>query len=337
MTPGNRAAAALCVAAAGISVPRASAQSASAEKLFREGRTLIKSGKLADGCEKIAASDRLEPSIGALLNLGDCREKLGQLATAWAAFRRAEAMAHRAGNDKKREAEAQRRADKLESQLPSLEIDVPRPVDGLSVRRDDELVDAATFGTPLPIDPGTHTIIATAPGRQSWRKVLWIESRRMQISVPVLERVPVTRPDSAPKVALVGAAVPEPVPPPVVTVTRTEPARSRWTVTRGISAALAVGGVGALATGTYFGLRSRDLREQADLRCPTAACGDPAGLRLNDEAQSDASLANILFAAGGTAALASIVLWFAGSPGETTIITPSIGDRRAGLSVARSF
>ena len=135
MTPGKRVAAALCVAAVGISAPRASAQSASAELLFREGRTLIKSGKLAAGCDKLAASDRLEPSIGTALNLGDCREKLGQLATAWAAFRRAEAMAHRAGNDGKREAEARRRADRLESQLPSLEIDVPRPVDDLVVRR----------------------------------------------------------------------------------------------------------------------------------------------------------------------------------------------------------
>src|SRR4051812_35345515 len=71
------------------------AQSAEAEVLFRDGRTLIRRGKLAQGCDKLDASERLESSVGTLLNLGDCREKLGKFASAWAAFRKAEAMAKR--------------------------------------------------------------------------------------------------------------------------------------------------------------------------------------------------------------------------------------------------
>jgi hypothetical protein len=77
----------------------AHAQSAPAEALFRDGRALIKQGKLEAGCDKLAASEKLESSVGTLLNLGDCKEKLGQTATAWAAFRKAEAMAKRAAND----------------------------------------------------------------------------------------------------------------------------------------------------------------------------------------------------------------------------------------------
>ena len=60
---------------------RASAQSAEAEILFRDGRNLIKQGKVAEGCTKLAASERLEPSVGTLLNLGDCNEKLGHVAS----------------------------------------------------------------------------------------------------------------------------------------------------------------------------------------------------------------------------------------------------------------
>ena len=71
----------------------ARAQSAEAEMLFREGKRLIKDGKIAEGCDKLEASDRIESSVGTLLNLADCREKNQQLATAWATFRKAAASA----------------------------------------------------------------------------------------------------------------------------------------------------------------------------------------------------------------------------------------------------
>ena len=109
----------------------AHAQSADAEALFRDGRNLIRRGKTAAGCDKLAASERLESSVGTLLNLGDCREKLGKLASAWAAFRKAEAMAKRSGGDDKRRDEAARRAAQLEPRLANLEIDVPHGVEGL--------------------------------------------------------------------------------------------------------------------------------------------------------------------------------------------------------------
>src|SRR5689334_12967515 len=127
----------LSIVCAAVYVPAtagvAHAQSAEAEALFRDGRALIRRGKLAPGCDKLAASERLETSVGTLLNLGDCREKLGKLASAWAAFRKAEAMARRAGSDDKRQAEAERRARQLEPKLSNLEIRVAQRNDGLVV------------------------------------------------------------------------------------------------------------------------------------------------------------------------------------------------------------
>src|SRR4051812_25694892 len=100
-----------------LAAPPAHADSAGAEALFRDGRTLIKQGNLDAGCDKLEASEKLESSVGTLLNLGDCREKQGRVATAWAAFRKAESTAKLAGNDKKRQLEAHRRAAKLEDSL----------------------------------------------------------------------------------------------------------------------------------------------------------------------------------------------------------------------------
>jgi hypothetical protein len=313
----------------------ARAQSAEAEALFRDGRALIKAGKLAPGCDKLAASERLETSIGTLLNLGDCREKLGKLASAWAAFRKAEAIAKRAGGDERRQAEAGRRAAQLEPRLSNLVIDVSRRIDGLIVRRGDEVVDPATFNTPLPVDPGSYTIAAEAAGFAPWRTTVTVAAgtTRKVVEIPAL--TPMAPPPAEP----VAAVWPPPRP---EFVRRTPPPeRGTWSVARGFSAALAIAGAGAIGTGVYFGLHSRDLSDRADARCPMTTCGDTEGLRLNDQAQTAASRANILYIAGGAAIASAAVLWFVGAPSEVAVVpiasAPGSGPPSVGLAMTGSF
>src|SRR5665647_1886388 len=149
MTLADRARAVALFAATGLLVPlsTARAQSAEAEVLFRDGRKLIKQGKLAPGCDKLAASEKIETSVGTLLNLGDCREKLGKVASAWAAFRKAEGVAKRSGGDDKRQLEARKRADKLEPTLANLVIQVDQRVEGLVVKRDGLVIDVGAWNT----------------------------------------------------------------------------------------------------------------------------------------------------------------------------------------------
>ena len=293
----------------------ARAQSAEAEALFREGKKLIKQGKLAEGCDKIEASERLETSVGALLNLGDCRDKLGQLASAWAAFRKAEATAKHAGNDEKRRAEAHRRAALLEPKLLYLVLQVERAVDGLIVRRDGEPVDHQLWNTAVPVDPGTYEIAAEAPGYRPWRSSVGVDARvrRRVVSVPALEPAP---PEAPPPPPL--AVTPAPAAPPPLAA-RAPGGRRTWTTQRKVAAGLAAAGASALAAGAYFGWRAGDLAEQADRRCPSVMCGDGEGLRLNAEARTAATTANVLYAAGGAAAVTAAILWLAGKPGDTAI------------------
>ena len=317
----------------------AHAQSAEAEALFRDGRNLIKRGKLAAGCDKLAASERLESSVGTLLNLGDCREKLGKLASAWAAFRKAEAMARRAGGDDKRQAEAARRAAQLEPRLSNLVVEVPARVDGLVVRREGEIVDAAQWSTPLPIDPGSYTIVAEAPGYLAWRTTVTVAggAKRQVVTVPGLERAPAPPPPAAPPAE---PAAPETAPPatalvggsvqPVVIV------RPTWSPMRKVSLAVGLAGAGAIGTGIYFGWKSKDLQDRADQRCPTAVCADPEGLRLNDRARTNALTANILYVAGGATLATALVLWLVGAPDET-VLTPMAGDHQLGVTLTGSF
>jgi hypothetical protein len=340
MTLADRALAVALLAATGLFVdlPSAHAQSAEAEMLFRDGRKLIKDGKLAAGCDKLEASSRLEPSVGTLLNLGDCREKLGKVASAWAAFRKAEAMAKRAGNDDKRQGEASRRAAQLEPNLSNLVIDVQHRVDGLVVRRDGEVIERSLWSTAIPLDPGGYKIVAEAPGYTPWRMdvVLGPKTKRQVVSVPQLARAAVARtpePVPAPVVAVAPEITPaQPAADPVITVRR-----GTWSPTRKFSVGLAMLGVGALGTGVYFGVRATDLQDQADARCPLTACADPEALRLNSKAQDNATRANVLYVAGGAAVATATVLWFVGRPGEGRVIKPTFTDGHVGVSYGGSF
>jgi hypothetical protein len=328
----------VAVTAAVCPLATAHAQSAEAEVLFRDGRDLVKHGKLAAGCDKLAASERLESSVGTLLNLGDCREKLGKLASAWAAFRKAEAMAKRAEGDDRRQAEASRRAAKLEPRLPNLEINVAHHVDGLIVRRDGELVGEAQWNTALPVDPGSYTIIAEAAGYRTWRVTVPIGfgASREVVVVPPLERLP-----AAPSPEVV--AKPSPQPPvgpavrPATTPTPTPtPGAGTWSTLRKLSVGIAAAGTAALGTGVAFGLHANALRDQANRRCPAVVCPDPEGLAQNARAQTAAARANGLYIVGGGTLVAAVVLWFVGAPDET-IVVPTAGDRRLGVALSGRF
>lgn len=341
MTPVNRVAflsLAALLAVPILHAPRAHAQSAEAEALFRDGRKLIKQHKIAAGCDKIEASERLETSVGTLLNLGDCREKLGKLASAWAAFRKAESLAKRAGNDDKRQAEARRRAAALEPNLSNLVIEVGHKTEGLVIKRDGAEVDAGVWNTAVPIDPGNYAIIAEAPGYKPYRTTVTINYKaKRRVLIPALERETVpTRPETTVVAPATPVVVTQPRREPVAVVTRTrEP--SMWTGTRQFSVVLGIAGAAAVGGGFYYGSRSQDLQEQSNARCPLTVCPDPEGLRLNDRAQDAALRANVMFVGGGVALAAATVLWFVGAPDNETVIAPTVGRDQVGVSFAGSF
>jgi len=171
--------------------PRAFAQSASvqAQSLFDEGRKLLQAGKLAEACAAFESSQKLDPAITTLLNLADCREQNHQLATAWGAFVDANRMARDKNNDKLAKV-ANNHAHKLEPRLSKLTITVPadRQVAGLEVLRGTEPVNPASWNHALPIDGGTYTITARAPGHAPWSatKTIKVESDAQSVEIPKL-------------------------------------------------------------------------------------------------------------------------------------------------------
>src|SRR4051812_46885407 len=94
-----------------------SADVATAEALFQEGRKLMAEGRFGEACDRFAASRRLDPGVGTSLNLADCLEKQGRTATAYGMFNETAREAQKVGDTRGREAEALARARALEPRL----------------------------------------------------------------------------------------------------------------------------------------------------------------------------------------------------------------------------
>jgi hypothetical protein len=184
MEPMKYSKIAVVAVALGAAHPVASAQSstAQAETLFRQGKELIAKGKIAEACAAFDASQKLDPTIATLLNQASCREKNGQLATAWGLFLDAERQSRSATDDAGRQLHqvATDHAAKLEPRLSTLTISVASEnrVGGLEILRNNEPVDPGAWNKALPVDGGTYKITARAPGNAEWSSEVTVRPER---------------------------------------------------------------------------------------------------------------------------------------------------------------
>lgn len=153
---------ALVMGLGGTLAPHAHAQAAAADALFNQGRDAVAKGDLATACARFRASDKLDPAAGTKLNLAACEEKRGKIASAWEMFKAAVDQLP-AGDD--RIAIAKQRIAELAPRLPHLTVKLPADApEGTTVKDGEALMTPGSFGVPLPVDPGVHHFMVTAPG-----------------------------------------------------------------------------------------------------------------------------------------------------------------------------
>ncbi|MEJ7729294.1 MAG: hypothetical protein WKG00_08765 [Polyangiaceae bacterium] len=263
-----------------VSDARAQATDAAiAESLYRQGRALMDTGRLAEACPKLAESQRIEPQLGTLLNLAVCHERLGLTASAWSEFNAVAAQAaQRNEGDRARYARAHAAA--LEPELSYLWLRVAERAPGLTVELDQRALGPAAWSNPLPVDPGAHRVKASVPGKRTWAQRIEVRGRgTTTLEVPALADAAVSGPVEAP-------------PPQGGSTTR--------------AVGLVVGGVGVagVAVGAAFGLMTFSARSDGDEHCPgNHALCDETGLDLHDRASTYATVSTLAFA-GGLAAVA---------------------------------
>jgi len=283
---------------------RAQTDPVTAQALFDDAKRLMTSGRAAEACPKLAESQRLDPGVGTLLNLGDCYDQIGKPSRAWATFREAEAAAqHEGQGDRARY--AKRRAQETEAKLVRLTVEVPVEArePSLEVLRDGEMLREPLWGSPVPVDPGDHVIEARAVGYKPFTTHVTASHDPIIVRIAALERdpTPVIEPlppavDTTPPVTF--ESIPKPIlppPPPSTTL------RSVGFIT-GATGLIGVG-VGAL-----FGVLAIDRDNAARAAgCDATTCPTAGALGVSSDAKTFATASDIAFIAGGVFLVTGVV------------------------------
>ncbi len=305
---------------------------AAAQALFDDAGNLMNAGRDAEACPKLEESQRLDPGIGTLFHLADCYEKVGRVASAWAAFLDVASQARAAGQSDREEA-ANARASRLEPRLPKLKIRVPSAsqAEGLAIRRDGVEVGSVAWGTPMPVDPGKHVVVASAPGRRTLVRNVTVEEG----VVVDLELTPLLEENPPPATA----AAPASAAPPA-----DHPARHSANVWPWVFAGA---GVVSAGIGTAFAVMASSDNKESKNHCRADQpnlCMDP-GIELRNSAITKGNVATGAFAVSAGLAAVAVTLWVIGGSSSSSSSTasapfrlnPVLGTNIVGADLGGSF
>jgi hypothetical protein len=320
-------------------VAQTASDKAAAEGLFDQGRSAMQEGDFGKACGLLERSQHIEPAIGTLLYLGECYEKSGRIASAWATFREAADVAS-AAKENQRARTGRERAQRLEPLLSRLTIQVApetQQISGLTVDRKDKQVQAALFNVPVPTDPGEYTITASAPGYEPWSGTVTVPERagRVAINVPPLKKTSGESASTAPP-ATPTTTVPQTGQPGDDTAranafnASTAPGvESRSSSQRTMGLVLGAAGVVGVGVGSFFGLKSFSKESDAEKECPRASACTSTGLSLTEDARNAATGSTIAFGLGLAALAGGAVLYFtapsASAAAQTTSLHARVG------------
>jgi hypothetical protein len=280
---------------------------AEAKELFQQARAALKLGEHAEALVLLRKSHRRFPKPGTLLNMAECEDRLGLIASAYQHFQELTTMLPA---DDKRFSLAQKRAAELEPWVPRLRIDLASGVPtSTSVIRDRTEVGPSSLGVELPVDPGEHVIVVTAPGRAE-------RLYRVKLGEGARENMKV---EPGQKIAK-DTAKPVHGPP-----------------TAGIVLA-SVGGLALIVGGVTGGLAIAKKNEVAVL-CPQQKQCSPLGLTVEATGKGFATASTAAFAVGLSALGVGtyLVLSNRGKPTTTTALAPLMLPGGAGLGASGAF
>lgn len=311
--------------------PQARAQNdkAAAEALFDDAKKLMEAKRYPEACKKFADSQKLDPGVGTLLNLGRCYKENGQTASAWSTYREAASQA-RAEQQSDREDLARDEAAQLEPRLTKLVIEVSPPaaaLQGLEIKRDGAAVPQGLWGVPAPVDPGVRSIDVTAPGK----KPIHLEARTegygttSKVVIPALEDGP------PPAVAAAGAAAA----PPPAEQGQPAPAANPGKTQRIVGYVVGGTGIVAIGVGTWFVLYAHAQDEVGN-----NADEQDRQDRYHGDAKTSRTVGFISIGSGAALLVGGIVLVatapHAAEKASLTLL-PAVGANRAGLQLFGRF
>jgi tetratricopeptide (TPR) repeat protein len=278
-----------------------------ADALFKQGKKLMAEKRYAEACDSFEQSFKLDPVVGAQLNVAKCYEEWGKLGRAFTAYQEAEKLARETKD--RRAGQIKDLVENLDAQVPRLTIRLPKDAPRkFNVTMDRQPV--TIFGEAFVVDPGPKTLewsVADGPKKQ---KIVTIErgaESEVTLDVPkgtVLDKGGTGGGDNGGDGdgdggdgGGKGEADPRPAP----------PGRNQRL------GGIALAGAGALAIGvsTVMTLSAKGKYNDAlDMYCGGMKNNcDPMGLQLTADARSTANTATVIFLVGTAAVGGGVALY----------------------------
>lgn len=299
------------------------ADKVAAEMLFDRGLRLMQEGEFHEACSELERSQAIEAGIGTMLYLADCYERIGRTASAWAMFREAASTAKAKEQLDRAEVGAER-AKQLEPRLTSLSIHVARPVPGISVFRNGQLLPASLYGIAVPVDPGEQRIEARAKDYVPFATTVTLQGdgKHLNVDLPQLRAKPkseplavgsATHPEAESLAAGAGAH-----PLPLNAHPSARPAGADSDPMWHETLALTLGAIGlvGVGTGTYFGARAIWKNNAAEEQCPDRLCQSDKAIAFDDAARSAARLSTLCWIGGAAFLLGGVAIYLIDSEGQ---------------------
>jgi hypothetical protein len=198
------------------------AERAVARQLFHEGDDLQRAGKFADALDKFERAESAFSAPTNVVRIAECQAALGQLVESAESYRATLRMPVPPGSP----AAFQTAIDQAKTELAQVEPRVPKllvaiapaGVAGVDVQIDSQHVSSALIGEPIPLDPGEHHVIVSAPGYANFEQTAMLRERDTA-SLSAALRPVAALPLPPPPVRTAQAQPPLPPPPPPIAPT----------------------------------------------------------------------------------------------------------------------
>ncbi|MCC6216541.1 MAG: PEGA domain-containing protein [Polyangiaceae bacterium] len=333
MRRGRAASAALLAAALVLGAGRVGADEAAdarrARSQFQRALELSKAGDCAQAIQLFREVGQFRMTPQVRFQIASCEERLGHLVAALGGYELALTEAGSvAGDDFVGEVE--RRAHELKERVPRLVFVRGAGAEAATVKLNGTSLGETSLAAPIPVDPGPHSVEASAPGRRPFSVTVRAAERETVEVKIVLERaLEAPAGDArAPRGAAPAAARDEAVgggPPPLAWV------------------AAGVGAVALVGAGATWALR-QDRKAELDAACgPDRQQCPPSARGTYDDAKLYDTLSPVLLGVGVVGIGAAAALWWlrddagAPGPGERVAAEPVVAPGWAGLVVHGRF
>jgi hypothetical protein len=329
------------------------AEIAVARQYFEAASLAESQGRWRDAIDQLNKAIAIKETAGLRYHLGFAKENLGLLVEALLEYQRASGLIHSGMTTEEVERFVVPKLEEMKKRVPSLTVTVPPDAKGAQLQIDGTAVKPELLGTPIPLNPGTHSLVVFAPGR-----------RPFHVQVTVSEGSTVTQ--AAELVPEVGGSSGTPAPtslPTTSATTQAEPRRdasgeatssARTWVLIGEAAVTTAGvgiGIGYLAAANTAQTRVDDANRHIDFLtmnmggCSSSTTTSPAldaecanlGTALNDHRRATSfAIGGFVGAGVGATAFAATMIFWKTSPRaqSSVLVTPVIGTLGGGFSVS---